>query len=393
MGQNYDLIVIGGGIIGNSIAAHLAKEDLSILVINSNNLGTPASIAAAGLLTPFQIGEIENPLLKEFCFKAFEYFPKFYEKIKSDSGLSDIDLGYKQIGTLYLIFSISESAKKENEIKSLKNTSAKISFLIKQEVSKLIPLITKEIIGAYHYPQESLINNPKFLKALNSNNINNKVRFLNTEAIEINYSKNKIENIVLANKDIISAKNYVLCNGVWANNFLKKLFNINENIIKAIKGEILQVEAIHELPLQKIIFCDEGYILPREATNQYERNSILIGSTRDEVNPENKDAFQNTMNGLLHLTSLFQKLIPTYKNYHILNMWSGLRPKTKDSMPIIGKTEFENLYCCLGHYRNGILMGPISGKIISDLILRNNTEYNIEPFKIDRLLTKQSARV
>ena len=90
--------------------------------------------------------------------------------------------------------------------------------------------------------------------------------------------------------------------------------------------------------------------------------------------------------------NLFKTLVPNYKNYSIANYWAGLRPQTKDRLPIIGKLpDIENLYCSLGHYRNGILMGPYSGKILKDLILENDTKYNIDHFQIDRLFKPQKS--
>lgn len=386
MSQNYDVVIIGGGIIGTSIAAHLANENekLNIAVINSLNLGTPASVAAAGLLTPYQLTELENPLIKDYCLRSFEYFPRFLELIQSEN----LDLGYNQSGSLYLIFSNSEIAKKEAEVKELKNTTSKISYLTRQEVNKMEPNITKDTLGAYYYPNEGFINNPKFLKAILQYCLEKKVNYLNSEAKEINVTKSKIESIVLTNGEIISAKKYVLCNGIWANKFLKHLYKTNETIIKAIKGEIIQVGGFKELPFSKILFCQEGYILPRPATNQFEKPSILIGSTSSEVDIEGvENVFKNTISGISYLSNLFQKLLPLHKNYALLGLWSGLRPQTKDSLPIIGKADdIENLCLALGHYRNGILMGPLTGKILADLILENTSEYNVEQFKIERLL-------
>lgn len=387
MTQNYDVIIIGGGIIGFSIAAHLAEENLNIGVINATKLGTPASIAAAGLLTPFQLHETENNLLRNFCFKSFDYFHSFHEKIKSNSFVKNIDLGYKQCGSLYLIFSNLEIAQKEKEIQELRNIDPKISFLTKQDVLKNEPALSKDIIGAYHFPQESFINNLKFLKALSSYFQEKNTTLINEEVTNLDIVNKKIENISLSNSKTIKADKYVLCNGAWANILLKKICNTRENIISAVKGEILQVGGIHELPLQKIIFCNEGYILPRIPTNNFERPSILVGSTYEEVDIEKRiNNFSNSIKGVSKLTNLFQKILPNCSNFTISNMWSGLRPQAPDKLPILGKAEdIKNLYLALGHYRNGILMGPYTGKLLSDLILEKEVEYNIEPFKFERL--------
>ncbi len=396
MTQNYDVIIIGGGIVGSSLAAHLASEKnkkLRICVINSTNSGMPASEAAAGLLTPFQLNELENPALKEFCFKSFEYFPKFLETINSGTSIKNIDLGYRQAGSLYLIFSNLEFAQKETEIKDLRTIEPKASFLNKADIIKHEPLITKDLIGAYHYPSESYINNPKFLKAVYLYCTENSVEYLNTTVKKLDLRNDLIENVVLDNGQTVSAKKVVLCNGVWANSLLKDVCNIEQPLIKAIKGEIIRVEVCDDNPLlQKIIFCSEGYLVPRPATNQFENDSILIGSTSEEIDLEKiKSPFLNTVSGISSLTNLFKTLVPSSKEYSINNYWAGLRPQTKDKLPIIGKIPgVKNLYCSLGHYRNGILMGPQSGKLLKELILDNYEDPMLKHFQFERLFKIQS---
>ncbi|MBI3590396.1 MAG: FAD-dependent oxidoreductase [Candidatus Melainabacteria bacterium] len=392
MTENYDVIIIGSGIIGNSTAAHLASENLKVAVINSTSLGMPASVAAAGLYQ-LQLGELENSAVKDFCCKSFEYFQTFYETIRTSTDLSNIDLGFNQCGSLYLIFSNTEIAQKENELKELKAITSNVLFLNKQEIFKYEPGITKETLGAYHYPDEGFINNPKFLKAISAYCLERKITFLNTEVTNIKIENNNVERIELANGENIKAKKYVLCNGVWANNVLKKLFNTNENIINGIKGQMLQVLLPEEASLKKVIFCHDGYIVPRPATNKFEKQSLLVGGTYEEVNiEENNDVFKNTVSGIYKLTALLQRLLPGYKDYPIINFWSGIRPQAKDNLPILGgMEEIQNIYFALGHYRNGILMGPLTGKILKDMILGNTLEYNINPFKINRLLKTSNS--
>ena len=270
---------------------------------------------------------------------------------------------------MFLVFSNSEIAHKENELREIKALMPDASFLSKADVSKYEPLLSTDAIGAYHYPLEGYINNQKFLKALSMYCLERKVDYIDSEVNEIKITNNKIESVLLTDGETVTAGKYVLCNGVWANKILKDVFSINENIIKSIKGEILQVGVPEKMPIQKVVFCHEGYILPRPATNSLESSSILIGSTTEEINLNNKDAFKNTVSGISTLTNLFQKLLPSCKNYSISRMWTGLRPNTPDNLPIISKVpEINNLILGLGHYRNGILMGPLTGKIVKDLL-------------------------
>ena len=273
-------------------------------------------------------------------------------------------------------------------------TILQISFLNKQEVFKLESAVTKEIIGAYHFPKEGYINNPRFLKAIQNHLIQNKATIINSIVESIDLEKNSIESITLKNSEKINAKKYILCNGAWANQLLRQALKLKEDLISAIKGEIIQLEAKEQLQLNKILFCKEGYILPRPATNKFETNSILVGSTSEEVNIETPNSFLNSLKAITHLSNLFYKLLPNQQNCHLINQWCGLRPKTKDSLPIMGNVdEIKNLFLALGHFRNGILMGPYTGKIMADLICDEHLEFDINSFNVNRFLKANKALV
>ncbi len=387
MVETYDIAIIGGGIIGNSIAAHLAKENLKIAIIDPNNLGLPASKAAAGLFQ-IQSSELGNKELIDFCHESFSYFPKFYKEI-SDS-FENIDLGFRKTGSIYLTFNEEDIKEKENEYNELK-IKPKLSFLKKEEVFILEPKAAKNIVGGFHYPEEGYINNPKFLKAISSYCLANNTVFIESRVEEIAINKNKIQNVVLANGEIIHANKYILCNGAWANKLLKKALNIEQNLIIGVKGEIMQLGVNGQLPIKNVLLSHNGYIVPRPATNSLEEDSIIVGGTTEEIDIEKTpNIFKNSPEGILKLNRLVENLLPSCTNLPRIKTWAGIRPKTIDSLPIIDTSpDLENLILAVGHYRNGILMGPLTGKIISELILTNSTSFDINKFKCERFLSKQ----
>ncbi len=388
MDKNYDVVIVGGGIIGNSIAFHLAKENLKVALINSTSLGLPASLAAAGLFQ-LQISELvtSTPAIKDFYHKSFEYFLNFYDELKTLSLIKNIDLGFNQPGSLYMIFSNYELAERELKLQEAKPFLPGATFLNKSEVHKYEPLLTQDTIGAYYYPNEGYINNPKLINTISTVNLENHIEYINAEAVEINLKNKKIESIILSNGHMLKAEKYVLCNGVWANKLLRSVFNISENIIQSVKGEIVQLGLPGKMPIEKVILCHEGYVVPRPATNTYELPSILVGSTTDEVNLDDKDVFCNSAAGVSFLLNLLQKILPSCKNYPISKMWAGLRPKTRDNLPVIGTVpEITNLLLGLGHYRSGILMGPLTGKVIKELLTDGYTNTDIEFLNVKRFI-------
>lgn len=388
MEKNYDVVIIGGGIIGSSVAAHLANENLKILVINTNKFGLPASFAAAGMLTPYHHSEISNPNLLDFSIKSLNYFD-FFHKIIKDS--TNIDFGYRRNGSLFLILSNADIVRKESELKKFFKFNADVSFLNKPETLKLEPSVTSNIVGSYYFPNEGCINNPKFLKGIIQYIENKKIEILNDEVIDIHIKSGEVESVVLSNNKKIVASKYVLCNGVWAN----KLSCLEVPLIKAIKGEIIELEVDENIAptFEKNLFSKDGYLVSRKPTNKFERTKVIIGSTSEEMNIQNdKNVFENSVLNVKKLLENSCEMVPDLSNAIFSACWAGLRPKTLDEMPIIGEhPEIRNLIFGLGHYRNGILMAPFTGKIISEIILCKKHSHDISNFKIDRFIGQKTT--
>lgn len=380
-----DVVIIGGGIIGCSSALHLAKAGLKVILVDYVKYGIQASQAAAGLLTPYQHSENENPKITDFLIKSKDYMAEFITQIQNET---KINLGYKEAGSLYIVLSKSEIVDKEYEMAKLNKTGANIGFLNKRETLNLCPNLNNELVGSYFYPKEGKINNLKLVKVLKSLLLKYNVEIINSEVVEICQGNQLIDSCSLSSGEKLFANNFVLSNGYQAAKFLNTCFVDYKDLIFAMKGEVLElkIDDVNDFPDQNI-FTHEGYILSRIHTHGLEKTKILVGSTQEKFVCEDVPLnLNNTPDGVLKLCNLFKSVFPSV-SAQVTNMWAGFRPCTNDSLPIISKiSECDNLFLGLGHYRNGILMGPITGKIISDLILKGSTEQQIEMFNVNRFL-------
>ncbi|MEB3343247.1 glycine oxidase ThiO [Okeania sp.] len=365
MNQSNEILIIGGGIIGLSIAIELKLRGAKVTVI-SRDFQQTATDAAAGMLAP-QAEAIPPGKMLELCLKSRTLYPEWVKKIESISGL---ETGYWDCGILAPVY-----AAKERKNYALPNLNYR--WLNQVAIHQYQSGLSPEVIGGWFYPEDGQVDNRYLYKSIMAAAKELKIDIIQGFVKEIICQKGKINNLKTS-KGELEAEHYILATGAWS----QELLPIP---IFPTKGQMLSLKipsdiSIENLPLQHVLFGKETYIVPRQD------GRIIIGATCENVGFIDG----NTAAGIKQLLENAIRLYPVLRDYEILEFWWGFRPNTPDEMPILGKSNYDNLTLATGHYRNGILLAPITALLIADLIGNNQSDSLLAAFNYSRFMEVES---
>ena len=273
-------------------------------------------------------------------------------------------------------------ALNEEQEKHLKNNyewqkkkNLEVEFLNGDELRKLEPNLSEKILSGLHTKNDSQVNNKKLMEALIVANKKNGDKIIeNCEVKEYLIKDNKI-NGVKTNNGTFNADIVINASGAWSSLISQDLIPNFE--VKPIHGQIVSLQADKKI-LDKVIFASilgkGGYIVPRKD------NTIILGSTMEDIGFEKRI----TEEGISTILEKAYEIIPELKNLQIKEKWSGFRPYAADKLPIIGRTNIENLILATAHGRNGILLPPITAKAVEELVVNDNVIPEINDFGVDR---------
>lgn len=358
-----DVAIIGGGIIGSSIAYYLAKEKRKVAILEADQIGRKSTSAAAGMLGAHsEYKEFKH--LYPFARSSQLLYKELYEEIKE---LTAIDFEKKNGGLLKLAYSEDE----KREMESILSLSS-VEWLDCKEARKKVPKLSVDIIGAAYLKEDVHIT-----PLITCNGLSKGAQLLGAEIYEhtrvLRVEKEGMGYLLKTSQGTFLANNVVVASGVWSNYFFQQLGLAHEII--PVKGEC--VAAINEGdPLHYSVFHDQFYIVPRN------NKELIIGATK-KWNDWSEDP---SLDGLEEVIQKAKRMIPEVGKMKWKRAWAGLRPQTYDGFPFIGEhPEMKGLYFATGHQRNGILLAPATGKMIRDLIIGSPVEKAwIDAFKVER---------
>jgi glycine oxidase len=341
--KTWDAIIIGAGIIGLSLAIALRKQGLRVLVVERGEPGHEASSAAAGMLVGS--GTEIPSLLKALAADSARMYPQFAHELEDESGLK-VDL--REQGTILL--SASKTAFPES--------AEPISL---ERVQLLEPELRFTCLAAF-VPERSVDPRALVSAALTAARHRGVDISSGTEANALLTHGDRVSGIQ-TDKTIYSAGIVVNCAGAWAGCIAPQQFPV-----RPVKGQMVAV--VGGTKLQHVIRADEVYLVPRND------GRIVIGSTLEDAG-YHKQTEVNTIQQLLHAA---RELVPALANARVHEDWAGLRPGTPDSLPLLGETSTRGYFIASGHYRDGILLAPITAQLITDLILGKPLTHDLTPF-------------
>lgn len=358
MNSSQDILIVGGGIIGLSLAIELKLRGASVTVI-SENFQQAAARAAAGMLAP-QAEQIPPSPMLDLCLESRALYPAWIEKLEAITGLPT---GYWPSGIIAPVCEGEDCEKPDA-------SSLNFQWLDKDALRQHQPGLGEKVIGGWWYPEDGQVDNRALFHALQTAAKELKIEIVRERAIELIRQGNKVFGVETAGRKL-QAERYVLATGAWS----EKLLDIP---VSPTKGQMLSVSVPENYkitqPLQMVLFGRGIYIVPRQD------GRIIIGATSENVG----FTAGNTPAGMQALLAGAIKLYPELQDYPVQEIWWGFRPNTPDELPILGTSAWENLILAIGHYRNGILLAPVTAQLLADLIWDNKLDPLLAAFNYSR---------
>ena len=366
-----DVIIIGGGIIGCAIAYDLAKRNVKSLVIDkASAVGTEASWAGAGILTSHASTHEPYPTL---CRASLALYPTLAEELRAET---QIDIELIQSGTLSVFFNPDEAAG----LIGLADRRVKRGFtaevLTAEQAWQLEPALSKSIAGGVLFPEDAQVRNPRMVTALAKAAAKLGAQFQvgNPVTDFIRVREDNAEHVVgvVVNGETYYADTFVIAAGCWTGTLTAQL-DVPIHVEPA-KGQIVLVEAMPPL-FERTIDGLGIYIVPRAD------GKILLGATVEFVGYD-KTA---TVDGAKQLIDAGIAIAPELAQCPFVQTWVGLRPYAKKG-PLLGYLPgYDNVVLASGHFKNGILLAPITGQLIAELITTGQPSLPLEPFQPTRV--------
>ncbi len=347
-----DVIVIGGGVIGLSIAFELSLHGVSVRVLERGQFGQEASWAGAGMLPP---GNPAGAATLEAKLRAasHERWPEWVRRLQE---LTKIDPGYIRCGGLTVQSTLNAGAYAE-EVARWTTERVAIEPLSSIELRERFPALNPTITEASFLPDVSQVRNPRLLKSLQAACVQQGIELLAGHPVTaIEHAGDRICSVRTPTEEF-TAGQFVVAGGAWSNE-LARLVGWNLEI-EPVRGQMVLLEA-QPLPFTCVIEDGLRYMVPRGD------GRILVGSTEERVG----FVKQNTVGGVDGLLKLAQQLVPSLANAKLERTWAGLRPHRPGGLPFLGRSgSYENLFVAAGHFRAGLQLSPITAKLMREMVL------------------------
>jgi len=362
-----DVIIIGGGVIGCTIAWRLAQTGLKVTVVERGRVGCEASRAAAGMLSPQGESQTPGPFF-DLCLRSRAMYKNFAEELSEASG---IDVEYKDEGTLFVVLDNEDDPEKTRWTEWQIEAGLSVEHVTSNVLRKIEPAVTKSATRAIFLPDEHQVDNRRLMDALEVTIKRARVELVeDTEVTALLTERSRVTGVVAGSKHLKSGS-VVLAAGAWSDRLLAPI-GLKLNVIPA-RGQMIAVRG-RSCPIERIIHSSGVYIVPRRD------GRILIGATVEY------SGFRKavTVAAIETLLRAALNLIPSLDEFDLEETWSGLRPDTPDHLPIIGPTCIDSLFLATGHFRNGILLAPITAEMILRFINDQEAADDVRFFGIDR---------
>ncbi|MFN0138751.1 MAG: glycine oxidase ThiO [Pyrinomonadaceae bacterium] len=368
--MNSDVLIIGGGVIGLSIARDLHQKGVAkITIVDKGVCGTESSWAAAGMLGP-QAEAAEGGAFFDLCCSSRDLFPALADELLDETG---INIELDRTGTLYLALTDEDLEVLDERLRWQKKAGLAIEHMGAEATLRLEPNVSKDLCGSLFFPNDWQVENRKLVSALTRYAELNNIRVIENRAVKsLIVEKSRVTGAE-TDAGAINADKTIVTTGAWTS--LIKLGAAHMPInVEPVRGQIIAFQT-HDKMFRHVVYSRRGYVVPRLD------NRILAGSTTEKVGFDKS----TTADAAHDLHKMAAEIAPKLSDLTVADHWSGLRPFVGDGLPVIGGIAgLDGLSIATAHYRNGILLAPITAKMIAERLVGDGDDAVSEAFGAHR---------
>ena len=367
------VVVVGGGIIGCATAYELAKAGCAVTLFERATPGAGASGAAAGLLAP--LGETGDTPFERLAVASWRLYPKVVEDLRERTGA---DVEYVTRGTIYPLHTAADVRAAEAQARKHPGPEFGIEAWDTAEVREREPALSHEVKGAMFVRGDQWVNNQRLVAAYAQAAVAAGVTLRTGCAVSrVLVEQGRCRGVV-ADGETYEAEATLLAAGAWTGH-LAASFGARLPI-EPVRGQML---ALAHVPpaLTHCVHGEHVYLVPRPS------GELLIGATVERV------GFQPavTARGIAGLLAAAIELAPPLGALAISRTWFGFRPWASDGLPVLGPwPEIEGLWVATAHFRNGILLAPITAQLMTEWMTTGKPSMDVSEFLADRFIRRAS---
>jgi glycine oxidase len=364
MRERIDVVIVGGGVMGCASAWRLAREGARVVVLERSVPGAEASSAAAGILGAQAEAHAPGPMF-ELSLKSRAMYPRWAKALFEETGM---DVGHRASGLLRVAFESRAGDRLFAETSWQRRRRLAVQRVSGPALRRMEPALSAKLTGGVAFPGDGRVDPPLLLRALHVAAQSAGAQFRTGAYVKsVDVRKDRATGVLLDDGSRIGAGHVVVAAGSWTT--LVGGLPLAASAVRPARGQI--VELFTPAPvLRRVVYGPRCYLVPRDD------GRLLVGSTLEFVGYR-RDVTAVAVRDLLNAAL---KLVPALADASLRGTWSSFRPYTDDELPLLGATGVRGLTLATGHYRNGILLAPITAEIVASIVAGRRSPLPLAPF-------------
>lgn len=358
------VVVVGAGVIGCAVAFECARRGARVQVVDRRRPGQGATQASAGMLAPYIEGH--SAVFLDLAVRGLAAWDPFLAALGPAAGVLP---EYDRNGTLQAAFDDAGAGELQEQARRLAAAGVPHRSLCRDEALALEPALSPDVRAALEIPAHGYVSAAGFIDALVAGGTRLGVSFAQANVLDVGATGSGTS--VTTDAGMFEGDAAVVATGSWTGELLRRTADTAASPVRPVKGQLIHVRT--PVPVASRVLWGPGcYMVPRRD------GSMLIGATAEDAGFDERP----TLCGVQALTTAAATLVPALGGAAFEGVRVGLRPATEDELPIIGPSSRQpRIYYATGHYRNGVLLSPLTARIVADLVLDQRGGADLEPMR------------